>query len=551
MRLKEIKTIPPHPDFSPGALTVVLGANDTGKTTFIREVYGKFAGISLSVGYVWKWINDIDVHIDDLNSCIKTIRGSLAQHGDASKNQYIFVDFTDINGQPAGGNEAIVAKTEVQKLDEIDADQLGKLGRFRNPFVVYANCENRLSAVSTANVTQIRSPTTDILNAFYRFKSLFAELQKHILERFHYYLLMLDHNMPQLELGTALRQPPDDSTVTDRNQYYREVEEWKKTNFTPLQESGHGLRSMVRILEALLNEKAPLKLIDEPEMHLYPGQKVWLGSMIARLSQEGKSQTILVTHDSHILQGILDENPNVTVLRFSKSGLDRRINFWKLTKSTRPPTDSFRADFLTGLFHDYSIAVEGESDRSFYRYMMSDAHKLAELDVAFVPCRGEGGALKVASLAAAVKQRAAFILDMDVLFEKPSVIQQIVDTVTGTRTLESMDKLTAVVDALKADNPARKWKELVGYNDRRGPDRVFRTQNDEILEAVLIELAGYGVFVVPRGSLESWAPDIEGKVRFPENAPAYIRNSPELSADIKAFLDSIGEFLKLSGSTQH
>ena len=545
MRLKEIKTIHPHPDFSPGALTVVLGANDTGKTTFIRELYGKFTGISLPVGYVWKWIDDVDVHIDNLKACIDTIRGSLAQHGDASKNQYIFIDFTDISGRPASGNEAIVPKAEVEQLDEIDADRLGGIARFRNPFVVYANCENRLSAVSTAAITQIQSPTTDILNAFYRFKSLFAEVQSYILERFRYHLLMLKHNMPQLELGTSLQKPVDESTFSDRNQYFREIERWKKTNFTPLQESGHGLRSMVRILEALLNEKAPLKLIDEPELHLYPGQKIWLGSMIARLSEERKSQTIVITHDPSVLQGILDENPSVTVLRFSKSGLDRRINFWKLTKSERPPTDSFRADFLTGLFHDYSITVEGESDRSFYRYMMEDAPKLAELDVAFVPCRGEGGAFKVAGLAAAVKQRAAFILDMDVVFEKPNAIQNIVNTVSGTRTLESLDKFTAVIEKLRKDNPASKWKALVGYTNRKGPDREFRTENDALLQSVLNELAGHGVFIVPRGSLESWAPDLENKVRFPENAPAYIRHNPQLKADIEAFLNRIGEFLNL------
>ena len=125
--------------------------------------------------------------------------------------------------------------------------------------MLYANCENRLSVSSPANVIEIRTPATDILNGLYRFKSLFRGLHLHILARFSYHLLILEHNLPQLELGTALNKPPDESDSPDKNDYYRKVEEWKRNHFTRIQDSGHGLRSMVRVLEALLNQKAPVK----------------------------------------------------------------------------------------------------------------------------------------------------------------------------------------------------------------------------------------------------------------------------------------------------
>jgi ABC-type nitrate/sulfonate/bicarbonate transport system ATPase subunit len=38
-------------------------------------------------------------------------------------------------------------------------------------------------------------------------------------------------------------------------------------------------------------------LIDEPEMHIYPTQKRWLGQQLVRLAQSQRKQVFMVTHD--------------------------------------------------------------------------------------------------------------------------------------------------------------------------------------------------------------------------------------------------------------
>ncbi len=45
-----------------------------------------------------------------------------------------------------------------------------------------------------------------------------------------------------------------------------------------------------------------------------------------------------------------------------------------------------------------------------------------------------------------------------------------------------------------------------------------------------------GVFFVPNGDLESWAPDIEDKVRFSESAPDLIKGDEGLRSPLAKFL---------------
>jgi hypothetical protein len=59
----------------------------------------------------------------------------------------------------------------------------------------------------------------------------------------------------------------------------------------------------------------------------------------------------------------------------------------------------------------------------------------------------------------------------------------------------------------------------------------------------MAELAEHGVFLVPRGALESWAPSVENKARFAEIAPDVIKADPTLREPLAAFLTDILRFL--------
>jgi len=56
-------------------------------------------------------------------------------------------------------------------------------------------------------------------------------------------------------------------------------------------------------------------------------------------------------------------------------------------------------------------------------------------------------------------------------------------------------------------------------------------------------LNAVGIFIVPHGTLESWAPDVEPKVRFPDKAPDVIRADSALKARFDDFMRPILNYL--------
>lgn len=544
MRIDQV-TVKNNIQIKPNNLTIVIGANDSGKSTFIRECYIKGANISTTTTYRWRWIEDIklSINVNTFEECRKILTRSVVHKYSGNKDLYYVADWRNEWGDPDSGDGANITKADYDSVGEIQSELLLSHKQFRSLFFSYSSCESRLRLTSPTGLVSIEDRATEALNLFHRREHLFKELINSINERFNYDLLLLDHVGTRLELGTSPVPLPDFSSIGDKNEIFRLTEEWKRENFTSIQESGHGLRSMVRILETLFDMDKMIKLFDEPEMHLYPAQKIWLGGKIAELTVDDNSQTIVSTHDVHILQGILDKRPNATILRFSNINGERNIHMWDLLQDPTPTTDAFRADFLTGLFHNYCITVESESDRLFYNEMKKDSPTLINMDVVFIPTRGEGGTLNVARLAKAVNQRAAFILDLDVVFEKPNVIRKIINNFYTEIELKEITKLEELIQKLKEGNSNKKWKTLIGYTDRLGPSSKFLDEHSSLLNSVLNELEKYGVFLVPNGSLESWAPDVESKVRFPENAPSYIRADAALHERIKYFLKKVGLFL--------
>ena len=538
----------------PNNLTIVIGANDTVKSTFIREIYIRATNIPIDPSYRWRWIDAIELLVKDehIAECRDILKRSIISKFDGKKDTYTYLlaDWRNDQGNPAGGNQTNVTINDYAAISRISPIDLANHKQFRTPFFIYAGCESRLMINSPSGLAPIHDRAPDVLNIFYRREDLFKELTDSIDERFNYNLILLNHAGTQLELGTSSIQKPDLGNVGDKNEVYRRTEEWKKLYFTPIQESGHGLRSMIRILEALLDTDKKIKLIDEPEMHLHPSQKLWIGGKIAELSTDENSQTIVATHDAHVLQGILDKRPKATILRFASANGKRAIYQWLLPQEPNPTTDTFRTDFLSGLFHNYSVAVEGESDRLFYNEMMQDCPELKNLDVAFVPCRGGGGTLNMARLVTAVNQPSSFILDLDVIFEAPNVIRNIINAVSNAQELPKLTKIELLMQQLRNEKPDEKWKSLISYTNKGGPGECFIADHGDLLLSTLNELAGYGVFLVPNGGLESWAPALKNTIRFPEMAPGHIRSKANLHTSIKEFLQGIGQFLTKSESRQ-
>ena len=115
-----------------------------------------------------------------------------------------------------------------------------------------------------------------------------------------------------------------------------------------------------------------------------------------------------------------------------------------------------------------------------------------------------------------------------------------------------MEKLEALLESDTAIHNAKNEKErnsairaVTGYKDKTGVSSDWASKNRTLLDDTLDALQRVGVFVVPNGTLESWAPDVSPKVRFAELAPDEIRTNPDLRQKLDTFLEKVLLYLDI------
>lgn len=361
-----------------------------------------------------------------------------------------------------------------------------------------------------------------------------------------------------------------------------------------IESEGDGIRSYAAICSTLLLERRPLCLIDEPEMCLHPPQAYAMGRFIGKHVSDGTA-TVVSTHSSHVLRGILEANPKANVIRLSRSGSAFKGRLLKpeaLEEATSKPRSRAEA-ILDGLFAQAVLICESDGDRIVYE---SAYRTLAgrKLDIRFVTAEGTGGFADPLKLYTALGVPSVVVADLDFLDkdgelknvltalgvnddrvkelcrDARTAMQHVKATLTQVdvnavideiRSLvqpgnESLDrdmsmlrgKLKRLSDKLYPLNPLKKqgvMSIVENGNDETGVTVLPRQEVQKILSA----LESHGVFLVPVGELESWLPVFmdgitgDDKGKWAMLAAEKIEAIGEKSEDVWAFISTVARFL--------
>ena len=147
--------------------------------------------------------------------------------------------------------------------------------------------------------------------------------------------------------------------------------------------------------------------------------------------------------------------------------------------------------------------------------------------------------------------RTAFIYDFDVLFN----LRLLSDIYVSQGGLG--DPLTAFEAALpetiKSEaveaTQVKSLKSLLQYSEKKGISGQWVTEHQEVISKTLADLRSKGIFLVPSGTMESWAPDVEPKVRFAELAPDVVRSNGQLRTPLDTFLRQVLSWLGVDTPT--
>ncbi len=532
-----------------GDFNVFIGGNGVGKTTLLLELHSRSTSTPRMRYY---WVQEPRFDTADLKSDLDLLKSSISKKFENDSSFYYSQAAKNLNGEVDLSDNARFSQGDILQIDKVEKDTFTREVRYRKPFINLSSCDTRLGLPDSVNLAAHNLPAQDVINVLHRDKKLFAEIDKSIYERTGYHLVLLNHVGTNLQLGLSNK---DTSPIVDIKkgvqEEYERIEKWKSEKFFKVTEAGHGIRSLLRLLTSLLDPVNQIIMIDEPEMHLYPSQKRWLGKQLVLLAKEQHKQVFLVTHDPMVLQGILDTNITTNIYRVERNNDDAgSVKSCELDRATNANALKNQEQYLQGLFYQRCIVVEGASDRSFYQNMIDDYGDVEDKDLGFVSAGGKGNTKHIADIASKVGLKIAFIYDLDAILFDNQLIDDVYKILGGEEivTMPIRD-LFNTDPAIKAENDDGKRntliKQLTKYNDKSGMVSAWSEENCTTFTEVIIKLAKKGIFIVPQGTLESWAPEVEPKVRFAELAPEIVNGDEKLKAQFEKFAMSVLSYLDI------
>jgi hypothetical protein len=533
-----------------GDFNVVIGGNAVGKTTLLLQI---FSLADDKARLRWYWFNpgSVKYSSEDALADLKLLMDSMSTHVDGANRFYYSQSARNLEGKVDLDSRYRLSRTDHEKLESTigkgereEAEALINQLKYRRAFLFFASCEGRLTLPNQTALTQLSQAPQDALNVLYRNPALTKRIDQKVLEQFGFHLALLDHARSQLDMGLSREEPPSfDDNVDDRQEEFQRIEDWKEESFVSIQNAGHGIRSMVNLLMSLLDPVNQIVLIDEPELFIYPAQKRWLGKQLVNLAREQRKQAFLVTHDPIVLQGILDSPGKTRVLRIHvDDGGIHKLRQCDLTNLDDIGAKRNQDSYLQGLFYQRDVAVEGATDRAFYQIMVEElmANRIENKDLGFVACGGKGASKNVAFITSQVGLRSAFIYDFDALLFDIPLLHGVVQMLAGKS--ERLDMLASFLQE-KFGGDEKKTREGTGNATKHGMKSDFVRHHRKYFEEAMDELSEVGIFILPFGSLESWAPEVEPKARFAESAPDTIKPQKALSEPLEAFLDKVLRFV--------
>ncbi len=193
--------------------------------------------------------------------------------------------------------------------------------------------------------------------------------------------------------------------------YYKRVSKLPK-----VADQGAGVQAFVGLLLYLVTSPRDIMLIDEPDAFLHPPQAFEAARMFAELCQD--RQLFFATHNSHFLRGLVQAAPErVKVIRLDRKGNTTRSHEVKneiFVKFANDPILKF-TNCLEGIFFHAVVLCESEADCLFYRAMLDAIDKLdSARPVFWLGVNGKQNLAKTVLLYKALGVRVLSIADFDI-----------------------------------------------------------------------------------------------------------------------------------------
>ncbi len=570
-------------------LIVVVGPNSSGKTQFLHDLNETICGrprqLVVASAITYKSPPPFNEYFEFLLD-----RGNIRESGPDQFFKRSFQYGTDEGG--GSFRKSIISNQYKQFLQATQEKAVGYLPEYQflkelGPMSCSALfLKNRLSLMDSCQTfDHLSQGPTKTLQSLYWNKNAKSALFQEISQVFQRAVWVDNTRHNQLVLRVS-----DSNELPDaKDRLEPEIME----KYRIIETEGDGLRSYAAICATLLLEQRPLCLIDEPEMCLHPPQAYAMGRFIGEHAITNTG-TIVATHSSHVLKGILETNRQAKVIRLTRTESRfqaRTLATDLLEKATSKPRSRSEA-ILEGLLSQAVVLCEAAGDRIVYESVYR-TFKDRHLDIRFTPSEGTGGFADPLKLYKMLQVPTVVIADLDFMAkdgelkkvlselevpdreiaksckEAREAIKRIRDRASHINPVAIQEKLKTIsqtpIDLIQNEDKGvrRSLQRIISDLSRlrdlqqRGLEAIPEIHNNgesevtlrKNVKMLLSKFEEWGLFLVPVGELESWLPILmkghsrNDKSQWAMLAAEKIEDVGERDEDVWHFILRVYDFL--------
>lgn len=538
--------------YSPGKINIVIGANNSGKSQFLKEIRSTILGNTDGPNgpYVYDTNNVITDSIDlALPKNVEELDGSygLTGHVVRGMNGWRVRDFCNIGTQlsPSSGytyrslpcsfslqddwhaclNNLLQPNETDHSLEEKERQR--QILQFLGPmFVDYAGTEDRLLLSIGEPARGVRDDSYNTLSAALDVDETCSTISETVKRLFHKDIA-LDNTTSRQSVVPVVSE--DFSGY--RNSHNSSVKLTYMQNATQLRNEGDGFRSYVTILLTVMGASKPILLLDEPEAFLHPTYAMELGKQLGTMLAESNAlqNAFISTHSSYFLQGILDSAASdLSLIRLKRNGGKSTFNILDKDKiETLKNRSDYSPQYIDALFSKKAILVEAPRDAIIYSAICD---KFSEIEnPIFVSTNGKDAFKGVKEFYTASGLPCRCICDFDIINDHDKFKNLMkafsVDPEVRQRALNAADELKKNYRDLAMQKTSNK-KDIAPLIKERYKKDVFIDIPESLRQECrnsLHDLIRFGIYVLTTGELESLFED--SGIEHSHDSDDWLKNS--------------------------
>ncbi len=482
----------------PAPVTVFVGPNNSGKSKILAEIHRYCTQGRRNV-------SDVIVEQIGFESFSQESAEERIKHVTLSPN----ADERIQPGHVLVGKRGI--RRQVSRVDFVASflNPDAQAGVFCRDYLAYNTLMldgvSRISLINDQEGGDLQQPPQTSFQVLFKDEEKRAEVRRIVHEAVGRYLVVDPTHLGRLRLRLSSKEPDD----SKRQEIGIDGEALQFHNAAQLiGETSDGVKAFTGIITEIIAGDPFILLVDEPEAFLHPALSSNLGKEIARASSDSEKRLFVSTHSPHFVMGCIQSGVPINIVRLTYRddvATARILDSQELLPLMRNPLlRSTRV--LDGLFYEYVVVTEGDTDRAFYQ----------EVNERLLRFKPEWGIPNCLFLNAQNKQTvhtvlkplrrlgipAAGIVDVDVLKEGGK---------NWTDFLEGgyVPKLERDARALLRNSVKCKLEATGEDMKKKGGLDLLDESDKEAAQNLRGQLREYGLFIVEKGELESWLPELE------------------------------------------